>query len=422
MSSEIILGLRLDPHALTTIKLNNINFKSKVKFLKSETARRVNLTKDLFELTYCGSILEDEVTLESYGLKNGSMVHVLKKEEPETPAVPRYISEDSILDLASAFKSFREDPALRSALHRLGQRQDVIANIISSSPGLHEDAAAIAIFQDPDLMAQFTDVDTVRRFAKAHPVLVEAAQNIAAAIHEEARNNATAAIQEEARNNATAATHEQAHNNATSAIHEVTHNNATALIHAAAHNNTTAIIREAMHNNATAASNNSVSNTQPTAYSYNLDNLSDDEEMAGDSSQSSDSTQPSNLSNNPSNTTITAAQLAAAVSRARTRSFPLSNTPSSTSGGSTNSGVITTEMFNQAMQQASVATTGLITDPILPPILPPVLPQFTDLQRQLAQMHEIGLQDDTINIQALQFTNGDVQAAIELVFSGFSNN
>nr|XP_033325142.1 ubiquitin-like protein 7 [Megalopta genalis] len=363
MSSEIILGLRLDPQTLTTIKLNNINFKSKVKYLKSEIARRVNLTKDLFELIYCGSILEDEVTLETYGLKNGSMIHVLKKEEPETPTIPKYISEDNILQLASAFKSFKENPALRSALHRLGKRPEVIANIISSSPGLHEDAVAIAIFQDPDLMAHFVDVDTVRRFAEAHPVLVEAAQNIAAAVHEEA------------------------------------------------------------HNNAAAASNNSGSNTQPTAYSYNMDNLSDDEEMAGDSSQSSDSTQPSNLSNNPSNNRrITAAQLAAAVSRARTRSFPLSNSPSSTSGESTNSGVITTEMFSQAMQQAAIATTGLIADPILPPMLPPVLTQFTDLQRQLAQMHEIGLQDDTINMQALQFTHGDVLAAIELVFNGFSNN
>ncbi|XP_078050555.1 ubiquitin-like protein 7 [Augochlora pura] len=355
MSSEIILGLRLDPQTLTTIKLNNINFKSKVKYLKSETARRVNLTKDLFELIYCGCILEDEAILETYGLKNGSMIHVLKKEEPEAPTVPKYISEENILQLASAFKSFKENPALRSALHRLGKRPEVIANIISSSPGLHEDAVAIAIFQDPDLMAHFVDVDTVRRFAEAHPVLVEAAQNIAAAVHEEA------------------------------------------------------------HNNATAASNNSGSNTQSAAYPYNLDNLSDDEEMAGDSSQFSDFTQLSNHR-------ITSAQLAAAVSRARTRSFPLSNSPSSTSAGSTNSGVITTEMFNQAMQQAAITTTGLISDPILPPILPPVLPQFTDMQRQLAQMHEIGLQDDTINVQALQFTNGDVLAAIELVFNGFSNN
>ncbi|XP_076234172.1 ubiquitin-like protein 7 [Calliopsis andreniformis] len=361
MAAELILGVRIDPSTLTTIKLNNVNFKTKVEDLRCETAERVNLSKESFELVYCGCILEDDLSLESYGLKSGAMVHVLKKKEPEIQMLPKYISEDSILQLASAFKSFKENPALRSALHRLGGRPEVIDNIISSSPGLHDDTVAIAILQSTDLMTHFTDVETVRRYAEAHPVLVEAAQNIAAAVHEEA------------------------------------------------------------HNNAAASSNNSLSNLQPAAYSYSLDNLSDDEEMAGDSSQSSDSTQPPNLSSNPSNTMITTAQLAAAVNRARARSFPLSNSPSSTSGGSTNSGVITTEMCTQAIQEASAAT-GLINDSALASLLPPVLPQLTDLQRQLAQMHEMGLQDDTLNIQALQFTNGDVQAAIELVFNGFSNN
>ena len=48
MSSELILGVRLDPQTLTTIKLNDINFKTKVEKLKYETAGRVNLSKDLF--------------------------------------------------------------------------------------------------------------------------------------------------------------------------------------------------------------------------------------------------------------------------------------------------------------------------------------------------------------------------------------
>ncbi|XP_043249581.1 ubiquitin-like protein 7 [Colletes gigas] len=361
MTSELFLGLYLDPETFTTIKLNDVSFKNKVKELKCEIAGRVNLTRESFELIYCGSILEDDLTLESYGLKGGAVVHVLKKKETETSTVPKYISEDSILQLVSAFKSITDNPVLQSTLHRFSKKPEVLSNIISSFPGLHEDTIAIAILQNADLMAHFTDVDTVRRFAEVHPLLVEAVHNIAVAVHEEA------------------------------------------------------------HNNATVNSNNSVSNSQPATYSYNLDNLSD-EEMAGDSSQSSDSTQPPNLNTNSTNATIIAAELAAAVSRARVRRFPLSNSSSSTSGGGTNAGVITTEMFTQAMQQASAATPGLISDPILPPILPPVLPQFTDLQRQLAQMHEIGLQNDTLNIQALQFTNGDVQAAIELVFNGFSNN
>lgn len=57
------------------------------------------------------------MTLESYGLKNGSMVHVLRRREPELPSFPKCISEDGILQLVSAFKSFKENPGLRSALN-----------------------------------------------------------------------------------------------------------------------------------------------------------------------------------------------------------------------------------------------------------------------------------------------------------------
>lgn len=363
MGTDLILGIRLNSHSLTTIKLEDVNLKSKVEELRSETAGRVNLSKDCIELIYCGCVLEDDITLENCGLKNGSMVHVLKKKVAETPTQIKCISDDNILQLAAAFKSFKENHALQSALHRLSKRPEVIDNIISSSPGLHEDTVAIAMLQDPALMTHFTDIDTIKRIAEAHPVLVEAAQNIAAAVHEEA------------------------------------------------------------HNTATAGANATTSNWQPTAYSYSLDNLSDDEEMAGDSSQSSDSAQPTSTPINQPHSAITTAQLAAALSRARARGFPVPNSPSTTSTTSgPTSGVITTEMFSRAMQQAFATAPAPVAASPAPPILPPVLPQPADLQRQLAQMHEMGLQDDTVNVQALQFTNGDVQAAIELVFSGFSDN
>lgn len=180
-----------------------------------------------------------------------------------------------------------------------------------------------------------------------------------------------------------------------------------------------AAVHEEARSSSAAGSNPSTMNAPSTAYSYSLDNMSDDEEMAGDSSQSSDSAQP-NLTGYNSNSAITTAQLAAALSRAGARGFPLSTSSSATSGSSaSNSGVITTEMFTQAIQQAFASAP---TPPNSAPPVPPAIPQFADLQRQLAQMHEIGLSDDAVNVQALQFTNGDVQAAIELVFSGFSEN
>jgi ABC-type branched-subunit amino acid transport system substrate-binding protein len=43
------------------------------------------------------------------------------------------------------------------------------------------------------------------------------------------------------------------------------------------------------------------------------------------------------------------------------------------------------------------------------------------MSQQLQQMREMGLRDQVFNLQALQITNGDVQAAIELVMSSGNN-
>ena len=179
-------------------------------------------------------------------------------------------------------------------------------------------------------------------------------------------------------------------------------------------------VHEEAHNNAANSSDPLNSNVPSTAYSYSLDNLSDDE-MAGDSSQSSDSALPSSLVRNQSNSSITTAQLAAALSRAGARGFPRTGSSSSSSRASGNSGVITTEMFTQAMQQA-FASAPTPSAAVATPSVPETLPQSVDIQRHLAQMHEIGLLDDAVNLQALQVTGGDVQAAIELVFNGLSDN
>lgn len=48
-------------------------------------------------------------------------------------------------------------------MQRLSKRPEVIENIIVTTPGLSDDSVAIAMLQDPDLMAHFTDPDTMRR-------------------------------------------------------------------------------------------------------------------------------------------------------------------------------------------------------------------------------------------------------------------
>lgn len=102
----------------------------------------------LSEFIYCGLILEDDATVESTGLKNGSMVHALKKEEPELSIPIKYVSEDSIIQLTLAFKSFNETPAFRSALHVIILTLYIKFNLIISIQNvslLHTDYSYIVL-------------------------------------------------------------------------------------------------------------------------------------------------------------------------------------------------------------------------------------------------------------------------------------
>lgn len=207
------------------------------------------------------------------------------------------------------------------------------------------------------------------RIAEQHPVLIEAAQNIAAAVHEEA------------------------------------------------------------HNAASSGSSSSVSGSQTTARSYSVDNLSLEEEMARDIANFF-STHPLADSlqypESPSNSSQASSQRS--DNSASSTSTGVGGGVNQAPVGNQSTGVVTSQMFMEAMRQVALTTgnpaTQAVSSPTasLSPILPTISSQATDLQRQLAQMHEMGLQDDILNVQALQFTNGDVQAAIELVFSGFGDN
>ena len=92
---------------------------------------------------------------------------------------------------------------------------------------------------------------------------------------------------------------------------------------------------------------------------------------------------------------------------------PQSNVQSS-AASSTNS--LTPEMFNQALRQAmrSMGNSGRRDNN--------ANQEDTHLREQferfLPQMRELGITDDNLSIRALQATNGDVQAAVNLIFAG----
>lgn len=213
------------------------------------------------------------------------------------------------------------------------------------------------MLQNPDLIVHMSDPETVRKIAKEHPSLIEAANYIAAHVHEEAAN--------------------------------VNQNQAST----------------------------------SSGYSYSLEALSDDEEM--DSSSSDPPRESIPLTRNSSYNAITAAQLAAAIANATNTSFGNPSAVSSPASNPTPSinNVITSEMFSNAIQQAFGAAFGSSAPTTTPNLNrsgnEEAIESITRrLQPQLRQMREMGLTNDSVNVRALQATSGDVQAAIELVFSG----
>ncbi|XP_052793688.1 ubiquitin-like protein 7 [Mya arenaria] len=122
---------------------------------------------------------------------------------------------------------------------------------------------------------------------------------------------------------------------------------------------------------------NSGNFTTPSSGSYSIDNMSDDDEDGPSTSGGGQA--------------ITANQLAAALAAAAGGS---AGSPSAQSQPISNN-MITQDFFQQAILQAQSTMTG-----------------------QIQQMREMGITDENVARQALQATNGDLQAAIDLIFGG----
>ncbi|XP_052280464.1 ubiquitin-like protein 7 isoform X1 [Dreissena polymorpha] len=120
--------------------------------------------------------------------------------------------------------------------------------------------------------------------------------------------------------------------------------------------------------------------TTSSTHSYSLDHMSDEEEEAPAAVWSG-------------STPITANQLAAALATATGAG------PSTSTAAQGHPRPITQDFFQQAILQAQSST----------------------ITSQLQQMQEMGITDENVARQALQATNGDLQAAIDLIFGGEFN-
>ncbi|XP_050990275.1 ubiquitin-like protein 7b isoform X2 [Labeo rohita] len=314
---------------------------------------------ELIDFVHCGCVLKDDLTLDSYGIKSGSTLHIIKKTWPEPEVKPEPVNR------SAAAREFR---MLQAALHSNGSYRDAVfkmlANkesleqIIAASPGLGSDPVALGVLQDKDLFVQFTDPKLLDMLIQSHPALVNAIILV---------------------------------------LHSVT-----------------------------SSISSSSSSRNPAASSYSempggflFEGMSDDEDdfqsgsRAGSSRPQRASAGSRPMTFGHSGATgprpITQSELASALALASTpenSGVPptLSAQEVSSGGPSGVSGApVSSSLFSQALQQA-LQSSG-------------VRSHQGRWQTQMQQLRDMGIQDEEVALRALSATNGDLQAALELIFA-----
>uniref|UniRef100_A0A3Q3KQM7 Ubiquitin-like protein 7 n=1 Tax=Mastacembelus armatus TaxID=205130 RepID=A0A3Q3KQM7_9TELE len=320
---------------------------------------------DLCCCTICTSLLLDDLTLDACGIQPGSTLHILKRTWPE----PESSSEP--VNRATAAREFRVfhaalhslNSTYRDAVYKMLTNKESLDQIIVATPGLRSDPVALGVLQDKDLFVQFTDPSMLDILISSHPALVNA---IILVLHSVAGSMPA-------------------------------------------------------QSSASSSRNVSASSYSDMPGGFMFEGMSDDEEdfqsgsPAGPSNRAGASAgiRPVSLSHSGATgpRPITQSELATALALAST---PDSSavTPTTASQVDPSSGVtpmpagtpVSNDLFSQALQQALQASNMSALQ--------------GRWQSQMQQLRDMGIQDEELMLRALQATDGDIQAALELIFAG----
>jgi len=354
----------------------------KVAQLLDKAASLASAPGERLVLTYQGHILSPSAALEVP--KGGLVMITVLPPPPPPPAAPAPVkmTGEEIKRFTIAFGSALKHPAFNKVVRRLVQR-DNMDSLAAACPGLSTDLVAQAFLTRPELLLHLIEPETLTKVGEEHPSILEAAHNLAAAVHEEQSQGAG---KEEERS---------------------------------------------------------------TGGSYYLDEMSDEEmDEDGGGAAGSSRGQTRARSSNSFNS-ITPAQLAQALSAAAGGGGSGRGAPqgfqgfqgvtglgpaatrseaggSSASTSASPSARITSDMFQAAMLQAMTGAgmpgMGASQPGIGQPTAAAPLAQAetaADFSEQVARMREMGIVDEGLALQALQIMGGDLQAAVDLIFSGW---
>ncbi|XP_053612118.1 ubiquitin-like protein 7 [Plodia interpunctella] len=361
----IFLGIKVKPGPIIRHKVENFPLENTVDSLKSEAEKETSVPSASLELIHHGKILKGNATLQDSGVKNGETVHVVKKKEPTTqPPAPTY-SDAEIQQLNASLRMLGctpNAPGWTRAMQLLND-ESAMAEIVEQAPSLGEDCVMLSILHEVELLAALgANVTTMRRGASAHPELPRALRQL------------------------------------------------TRLVRA--------------RSTPTTNSDNALT----SGFAYSLEALSEDEDADEEDNEEGERTP---ITHEQLTAALQAAEAASSSSRSGAQDSLLRllqaadhapDAAATTAAGARP--VITPEMFREAITEAIAsnrprpAATPMEQNTAAASSSASPLSLQTDYTVSLQRMHEMGLRDDALNVRALIICEGDVNAAINLVFSG----
>ncbi|XP_032514331.2 ubiquitin-like protein 7 [Danaus plexippus] len=357
----VFLGIKVKSGPIERFKLENFTLDNTIDKLRDQAEKKTGLPSSSLELIHHGKILKESTSLMDSGIKNGEMIHVVKKKVVLPPPPPPTYPDSALQQLNISLRTLGctpNAPGWTRAMQLLNE-ESAISEIIDHAPSLADDCMTISILHEVELLAALgANLQTMRRGADAHPELPNALRHLLRLTNSQSKSAAP--------------------------------------------------------------------DSAPTSgFAYSLEALSEDEDVEEEETEEGEE-----------RSGITPEQLASALQVAtqalmsrpgRSRSVrgvlhmlhdqptttTTTATTTTTSEPTTAGGAITAEMFDEAiiralrpMDNTSAASSSQSSG------------RDSDFTTQLSHMHEIGLLDDAINVRALIICAGDVNAAINLVFSG----
>ncbi|XP_052866289.1 ubiquitin-like protein 7 [Anopheles cruzii] len=173
----IYLGVHLPFKPYQKLKVDNVDLTSGTESLRTVAAKLIksDVAKDDFVFIYCGTQLNTDDTLQSKGIGDGSMIHVVqKRREPDDSAAGQQepFTEADVQEVLGIWRT------VDSSNFQKVRQPEFMKNALDAHPAIRGDLFVLSMLKDPILLSSMQQPETIRRVAEKHRVLIDASRAI----------------------------------------------------------------------------------------------------------------------------------------------------------------------------------------------------------------------------------------------------